>query len=111
MSEFIRLDDAAKEYGISYKTLLDLIKEGVITLNLTKVTVDNKRQRARCFNRAEFMAFIEANPFKRQRADKVVKHKTCFEYSGHAKNVILFCQPALLNRGHTYEETIKNKGV
>jgi hypothetical protein len=106
-------------------------KKGLIPTPAVRIHNDKTSRPNMGYDRAIFEAWVKTNPVKHKGyqdpekrlqhyADRAAattndvvkgdvwnirtgKNRKNFEYGGHAKNVILFCQPKLLYRGHNFD--------
>ena len=127
-NNFITRQEIAHRLGVAYKVISRLDKQGHIPGQKTRVSDDNCGRPKIGYDRSVIEPWIETQEVKRLiensqkciseindsfqareenkdvwgiRKSKNSKRKN-FVYSGRVADVILFCQPALLNRGHKF---------
>jgi hypothetical protein len=128
--DYICRNEGAALLGISAKSLWRMDQKGLIPTPSVKILNVKTKREIVAYDRAIFLAWVKTNPVKhpgfqdpekrRDRSRPVPttankeeirdvwnirsgKNRKNFEYSGQAKNIILFCQPKLLYRGLTFD--------
>jgi hypothetical protein len=122
---YIPRNEGAELLGIGIKSLWRLEQKGLIPTPSVKILNVKTKREIVAYDRAIFESWVKTNPVvknprrqthyadKAKTAYKEVVHdvwnirksgrRRNFEYSGHAKNVILFCQNKLLYRGYNFD--------
>ena len=103
--KYLTRKQVAKLLGVNVREVSRLEKEGTIPVAV-KVQSSRTGRPNFCY-KSEFFENFNVDDLEEVVESKgrggdiynVRKSKKCFEYSGHAADVILFCQPALRNRG------------
>jgi len=126
---YITRVEGAHLLGVGVKSLWNMEKKGLIPTPAVRIQNDKTGRPNIGYDRKIFLEWVKTNPVQHpgyknpekrrehyadkkatngQKIDKgdvwnIRKNKKPIEFSGQAKNIILFCQPKLLNRGLKFD--------
>jgi hypothetical protein len=122
---YITRVEGSELLGVGIKSLANMEKKGLIPTPAVRIQNDKTGRPNIGYDRAIFVAWVKTNPVKHpgyKDAEKRLQHYAAkeiatanefvkgdlwnirknrknFEYNGMAADIIIFCQPELLNRG------------
>jgi hypothetical protein len=106
LTNTITRTEAATLLGINAGSLRHMEKKGLIPTPAVSILNAKTGHINIGYDRAIFMAWVKTHSEEgcfHGDVWNIRKNRKNFEYKGMAKNIILFCQPKLLNRGLTFD--------